>query len=294
MEFDEDANLDTSQVEDGRSGGFGGLPGGGLAIGGGTLGVIVTIVLALLGYNSLGDSSSPSTQGTSEPLAQVCAVSNADRFNRTECRQIAVFDDLRQYWSGAVSSLGARYSEPKLRLFNQGVNTACGQATSAVGPFYCPGDQRIYIDLGFYDELAKRFGAPGEFAQAYVLAHEFGHHIQYLDGFEAKIRKLQQSNPGSENKYSIALELQADCYAGVWTHNATADAQSLITNVSQQDVSEALKAAEAVGDDRLQKQAGGSVNQETWTHGSSAQREQWFGTGQRTGDPKSCDTLSAA
>jgi predicted metalloprotease len=250
-------------------------------------------VLALLGYNTLGSDSTPSPQGSSAPLAQTCAVGKADRFQHVECRQVAVFDDLRQFWSGASSQVGGQYADPKLRFFSQSVNTACGAATSDTGPFYCPGDQRIYIDLGFYDELSSRFGAPGEFAQAYVLAHEFGHHIQYLDGFEQKIRKLQQST-GDEGKYSIALELQADCYAGVWTHNATSDAQSLVTGVSQQDISEGLKAAEAVGDDRIQKQAGQKVNPETWTHGSSAQREQWFTTGQKSGDPKSCDTLRGA
>ena len=294
MEFDDNANLDLSQVEDGRSGGGGGGFGGGMAIGGGALGLIVTVVLALLGYNTLGSDSSSPAPSTTAGLAQACATSNTQRFQQVECRQVAVFDDLRDYWSTTgVKSVGATYTDPKLRLFRDAVSTACGQASSDSGPFYCPGDQRIYIDLGFYDELSSRFGAPGEFAQAYVLAHEFGHHIQYLDGFEGKIRTLQQQNPGKENAYSVALELQADCFAGVWTHNATGGAKSLVTNVSQADIKSAVDAAGAVGDDRLQKQAGGQVNSETWTHGSSAQREKWFSTGYQSGDPTTCNTLTA-
>ncbi|TQS41231.1 neutral zinc metallopeptidase [Cryptosporangium phraense] len=295
MDFDDDANLDLSQVEDARGGG-GGFGGGPIAIGGGALGLIVTVVLALLGYNTLGnDSSSSPAPSSTAGLAQTCATSNAQRFDHVECRQVAVFDDLRDYWgTQGTQALGAQYTDPKLRFFTQAVNTACGQASSAVGPFYCPGDQRIYIDLGFYDELAQRFGAPGEFAQAYVLAHEFGHHIQYLTGFEGEIRKLQQQNPSKENQYSIALELQADCYAGVWTKNASGGAESLVKSVSQEDVKSAIQAAGAVGDDRIQEQSGGGVNPETWTHGSAAQREKWFTTGQSSGDPKSCNTLNAA
>ncbi|WP_035856828.1 KPN_02809 family neutral zinc metallopeptidase [Cryptosporangium arvum] len=293
MDFDDDANLDLSKVEDGRGGG-GGF-GGPMVVGGGALGLIVTVVLALLGYNTLGsDSSSPAPSGSAN-LAQECAATNEKRFDLVQCRQVAVFDDLRDYWgTDGAPALNAKYSDPTLRFFTQGVNTACGQATSAVGPFYCPGDQRIYIDLGFYDELAKRFGAPGEFAQAYVLAHEFGHHVQYLTGFEGEVRKLQQQNPGKANQYSIALELQADCYAGVWTANATGGAQSLVEGVSQEDIKSALGAAGAVGDDRIQEQSGGQVNPETWTHGSAAQREQWFDVGRNSGDPQSCTTLKRA
>ncbi|MFG1924080.1 neutral zinc metallopeptidase [Cryptosporangium sp. NPDC048952] len=296
MDFDDDANLDLSQVEDARGGGGGGFGGGPMVIGGGALGLIVTVVLALLGYNTLGsDSSSSPAPSSSANLAQECATSNQQRFELVQCRQVAVFDDLRDYWAtDGTKALDAQYQDPKLRFFTQSVNTACGNATSAVGPFYCPGDQRIYIDLGFYDELAQRFGAPGEFAQAYVLAHEFGHHIQYLSGFESEIRKLQQQNPTKENQYSIALELQADCYAGVWTANATGGAQSLIEGVSQEDIKSAIGAAEAVGDDRIQEQAGGQVNPETWTHGSAAQREQWFDVGRNSGDPQSCNTLKQA
>ncbi|SHM49355.1 KPN_02809 family neutral zinc metallopeptidase [Cryptosporangium aurantiacum] len=291
MDFDEDANLDLSKVEDARGGG-GGFSGGPMVVGGGALGLIVTVVLALLGYNTLGDDSSSPAPSSSANLAQECAVSNAQRFELVQCRQVAVFDDLRDYWSTeGTKALGAQYADPRLRFFTQGVNTACGQATSAVGPFYCPGDQRIYIDLGFYDELAQRFGAPGEFAQAYVLAHEFGHHIQYLTGFESEVRRLQQRDPGNENKYSIALELQADCFAGVWTRNASGGAQSLVESVSAEDIKSALQAAGAVGDDRIQEQSGGRVNPETWTHGSAAQREQWFNTGHSSGDPKTCSTL---
>jgi predicted metalloprotease len=293
MDFDEGANLDLSNVEDGRGGGGGGGFGGGMAVGGGAIGLIVAVVLGLLGYNSLGGSSDPAPSSGSN-LASACATTNAQRFEQVECRQVAVFDDLVDYWGATgTKTLGVSYSNPKLRFFSAAVNTACGQATSDVGPFYCPGDQRIYIDLGFYDELASRFGAPGEFAQAYVLAHEFGHHIQYLDGFEGKIRTLQQQNPGKENEYSVALELQADCFAGVWTKNASGGAKTLVKSVSATDIKQALQAAGAVGDDRLEKQAGAQVNPETWTHGSSAQREQWFTTGYKSGNPRDCNTLSS-
>ena len=292
MDFDENAQLDTSQVADVRgSGGGGGIPGGGLTVGGGVVGQIVAVVLGLLGYNSLSGSDSTTSQGDNTSLAQKCAPSNPNRFEQTDCRQVATFNDLQQYWSGNLfPTLGAQYRSPRFVLFSQAVNTGCGRATSAVGPFYCPADQSIYIDVGFYDELANRFGASGEFAQAYVIAHEFGHHIQSLTGTEAQVRRLQQRDPGRANQYSIALELQADCYAGAWAKNASAPG-GLIDTISQAEIRDALNAAAAVGDDRIQAQSG-RVNPETWTHGSAAQRQQWFTAGFNSGNPKSCNTFA--
>jgi predicted metalloprotease len=160
-----------------------------------------------------------------------------------------------------------------------------------VGPFYCPGDHRIYIDLTFYDELAGRFGAPGEFAQAYVIAHEFGHHIQTITGTEQQVRRQQQRDQSRANQYAIAMELQADCYAGVWTKSASSPG-GLVDTVGEQEIQEALRAAAAVGDDKIQEKTSGQVNPETWTHGSAEQRQQWFFRGYETGSPKACNTFN--
>jgi predicted metalloprotease len=167
------------------------------------------------------------------------------------------------------------------------VDTACGVADSRVGPFYCPRDERVYIDLSFYQELRQRFGAPGDFAQAYVIAHEVGHHVQHITGMEDRMRSLQQSNPARENEMSVRFELQADCYAGVWAHS-TQQRQLL----EQGDVEEAMGAASAIGDDRIQRQSGGRIRPETWTHGSAEQRTAWFRRGLQSGDPRACDTFS--
>jgi predicted metalloprotease len=290
MDFDENANIDTSQVDDVRgSGGGGMIPGGGKTIGGGIVGLILFVVLGLLGVNgNLPGVSSDGSSGDNTTLEEKCAKSNPDRFREADCRQVATFNDLRAFWS---QTLGAQYREPRFTLFSQAVNTACGQATSAVGPFYCPADMRIYIDLEFYNELASRFGAPGEFAQAYVIAHEFGHHIQTINGTEQQVRRIQQRDPRRANQYSIAMELQADCFAGVWT-KAASGPDGLVGEIGQQEINEALEAAAAVGDDRIQEKAGGQVNPETWTHGSAEQRQQWFTTGLNSGDPDSCNTFS--
>jgi predicted metalloprotease len=304
VEFDKDAKIDTSGIEDqrGATPGGGGLGGG--KLGGGLLGLVVVLVLGFLGLNGnlpgvsgltddTGDSGS-FTSSDSRALQEKCGPENPTRFEEADCRQSATFADLKSYWARATPDLlGAPYSPPRLVLFSGRVTTACGSATSAVGPFYCPGDQKIYIDLGFYRQLESQFGAPGEFAQAYVLAHEFGHHIQHLTGTEQTVRQAQQRNPSRANEYSIALELQADCYAGVWTKDA-AGPGGLITAVSDADLKSALGAAGAVGDDRIQEQSGGRVNPETWTHGSAQQRETWFFTGYQTGDPRRCDTFSGA
>ena len=194
-----------------------------------------------------------------------------------------VLDDAQNTWR---QILGDRYQDAKLVLFRDQVESACGFGQAASGPFYCPGDQKVYIDLSFYDELQRRFGAPGEFAQAYVLAHALGHHVQNLMGIEPQVRRAMQARPDMQNELSVRLELQADCLAGVWGHS-TAQRQILEAG----DVESALNAAAAIGDDRIQRMSGGWVQPETFTHGSSAQRVEWFKRGLQSGDMKDCDTF---
>jgi predicted metalloprotease len=196
-----------------------------------------------------------------------------------------VLDDSQDTWTRL---LGGRYQRARLVLFRDAVESACGFGQAATGPFYCPGDRQVYIDLGFYDELAQRFGAEGDFAQAYVLAHEIGHHVQTLVGTEQQVRQLQGDNPAQRNELSVRMELQADCYAGIWGHS-TARRELL----EQGDVEEALGAAAAIGDDRIQRMSRGRVSPESFTHGSSADRVAWFRRGLQTGDPQSCDTFAS-
>ena len=195
----------------------------------------------------------------------------------------AVTNDAQYTWE---ELLGSRYQETRVVLFRDAVQSACGFAESATGPFYCPGDEKVYIDLGFYEELQSRFGAPGDFAQAYVLAHEIGHHVQNVLGTEAQVRQARGSRPDMANELSVRLELQADCYAGVWAHS-TAQRQLL----ERGDVEEGLGAAAAVGDDRIQQMGGGRVAPEAFTHGTSEQRMRWFRQGMDSGNPESCDTF---
>jgi predicted metalloprotease len=198
-----------------------------------------------------------------------------------------VLDDTQKTWTQILSQEGVSYRHAKLVLFRDGIDSACGQAQSASGPFYCPRDEKVYIDLGFFDELKQRFGAPGDFAQAYVLAHELGHHVQKLIGVEQKVHAAQQQNPRAANQLSEKLELQADCFAGVWGHST--EQRNLL---DPGEVREGLNAAAAVGDDRLQRMAGRTVNPETFTHGSSQQRMDWFQKGFSTGDMKACNTFA--
>ncbi|MDG2306591.1 MAG: zinc metallopeptidase [Candidatus Binatia bacterium] len=201
-----------------------------------------------------------------------------------------VLADTEVTWQAAFEQAGRTYEEPTLVLFSGSVNSACGLAGSATGPFYCPVDQKVYIDLSFYDELQARLGAPGDFAQAYVIAHEVGHHVQNLMGVSGQIqRRRQRSSEVESNRLSVLLELQADCLAGVWAYNA----DNVRRLLEQGDVEEGLRAAAAIGDDRLQQQAGGSVVPDSFTHGSSAQRVKWFRTGLETGNVGECDTFSA-
>ena len=197
-----------------------------------------------------------------------------------------VLDDTQKTWAQILPSQGVPYRHAKLVLFRNATYSGCGSARAATGPFYCPTDEKVYIDLGFYDELRQRFGAPGQFAEAYVLAHEIGHHIQKLTGIEGKVRRLQQREPDQENPLSVKLELQADCFAGVWAHST--DQRNLL---EKGDVESALGAASAVGDDRLQKMSTGHVTPETFTHGSSAQRMEWFKRGMSQGTIAACNTF---
>ena len=193
-----------------------------------------------------------------------------------------VLDDAQTVWR----EIEPRYRDARLVLFRGAVRSACGNASAAMGPFYCPGDEKVYIDLGFYGDLARRFGAPGDFAQAYVLAHELGHHLQNVLGIEPKVRELQRARPGQANELSVRMELQADCFAGVWAHSA---AQRDL--LERGDLEEGLGAAAAVGDDRIQSMGGGGVRPESFTHGSSQQRADWFRRGYKGGDANACDTF---
>lgn len=200
-----------------------------------------------------------------------------------------VLDTAQANWAKLLpETMGAPWRDAKLVLFRNATQTGCGVGQSAMGPFYCPLDQRIYIDLGFYDDLRTRFGAPGDFAQAYVLTHELGHHVQHLLGTDARVRRAQESNPDQAKALSVRLELQADCYAGIWAHQ-TQQEQIL----EQGDIEEGLNAAASVGDDRIQRETTGHVNSDSFTHGSSAQRATWFKRGFSSGNPKDCDTFTS-
>jgi hypothetical protein len=199
-----------------------------------------------------------------------------------------VLDDAQKTWTEEFAKEGQQYPKAKLVIFTDSVRSGCGGASAAMGPFYCPADNRVYIDLGFYNELKNRFGADGDFAQAYVIAHEIGHHIQNVTGISGQVRQKQESSPGQANELSVMLELQADCLAGVWGHS-TNQRQIL----EKGDVEEALNAAAAIGDDRIQRQAGSGVNPETWTHGSSEQRVFWFRRGLESGNVDSCNTFES-
>jgi uncharacterized protein len=198
-----------------------------------------------------------------------------------------VVDDVQTMWDDIFSASGLDYTNSRLVLYDEGTSTGCGYGTAAVGPFYCPPDSTTYLDLGFFDQLHRRFGAPGDFAQAYVIAHEIGHHVQNELGVAAQVRAEQQARPADANELSIRMELQADCFAGVW--GASAAAAGLL---ERGDLEEGLRAAAAVGDDAIQQKSSGRVTPETWTHGSSEQRQEWFRRGFDTGDPGQCDTFA--
>jgi uncharacterized protein len=302
MELNENANVDTSQVDDVRGSGGGGGGFGGLPIGGGGLtGIIVTVLIALVGgyfgiNNLTGGGGSDPQAGDNTNLKQEC--SQSDAIKQLDCRNVLYVNSIQAFWRDELpKSYNKTYQPSKTAFFSQAVSTGCGNADSGTGPFYCPSDDRVYIDLTFYKLLADQLGAPGEFAQPYVLAHEYGHHIQDLTGIEADMRRQQQRDPGAANALSVKLELQADCFAGVWAKGATgtadASGQKIFKSITAQDIQEGLQTASKIGDDTLQQRSGGTVNPAEFTHGTSAQRQQWFGTGYNKGDPKACDTFAA-
>src|SRR3954463_13013833 len=277
MRFRPGARLDTSQVQDRRGG-------RGVAVGGGIGTVVVVVVLALLGVNVTGGSD-PMSLGTGDgspsELDSTCKT-GADANQSEDCRIVGVVDSVQAFWGDRVQG----YTKAPTRFFSGQTSTGCGAASSSVGPFYCPVDQAVYIDLAFYDELRSRFGAHGgPFAEAYVIAHEYGHHVQHLLGTDQKVGNDREG----ETSGSVRLELQADCYAGVWAAHAVDT--GFIEDLTQADIADGLDAAAAVGDDRTQRAATGRVDQETWTHGSSTSRQTWFNTGYSGGDAKRCDTF---
>jgi len=260
--------------------------------GGGIVTLIIIVAIALLGGNPIdtGGGASPfddlagQTAGTGPPSSTLehCQTGQ-DANEHQDCRILAVVNSVQKHWSTAFRG----YEPARTRFFTGGVSTGCGQASSAVGPFYCPADRFVYIDLGFFEQLQSRFGASGgPLAEAYVLAHEYGHHIQNLTGV---LRKAQSQDTGPQSK-AVRVELQADCYAGVWVANAVRT--GLIVEITRKDIQDGLSAAAAVGDDRIQEKAQGSVNPEAWTHGSAEQRQSWFVRGIEGKSPNSCDTFS--
>jgi uncharacterized protein len=275
----------SSDVEDRRSssGGGGGLPGGGLGI----VGILVLLVISLVtGKNYIG--AFLSSNGGSAHVTQPSAPNTPRPAEDREAQLVSfVLDDAQATWTKIFAAQGLQYRHAKLVLFRNATYSGCGTAQAATGPFYCPADEKIYIDLGFWNDLKRMGGDAGDFAQAYVLAHELGHHIQKLTGIESKMRRLSQQDPREGNQLSVDLELQADCFAGIWGHSTT---QRNI--VHESDVAAALRTAAAVGDDHLQKMSGRAVSPENWTHGSSAQRSDWFRRGLSTGSVGSCKTFN--
>jgi predicted metalloprotease len=304
MRYRENADLDTSNVRDLRGGGGGGIGGRGVALGGGGLGLVGLVIFVLLQFAGGGGGGTGSTVSDAlGQLGQLGAGQTADNTQleqhcqkgkdanqSVDCAVVADIESIDEFWS---QQLGTRYKPTDTVFFSGSVQTGCGAADTGSGPFYCPPDQLVYIDLSFFQDLQRRFGAEGGlFVDAYVIAHEYGHHVQNLLGTN------QQVTPGETGPTSgsVRLELQADCYAGAWANHATTVPDNggapLIEQISQDDINRALDAASRIGDDFIQRNlGGGTVNQNAFTHGSSAQREKWFSTGYRSGDPAQCDTF---
>ena len=279
----------STHVDDLRSAGGGRRLGMPIAAGGGIIGLLVFIVTAVLGGGGGGGLGSTLDQLPGAVPEGSSSDQVADQAQQEDAAFVRFLtEDTQAVWAAEFERADRRYEYARLNMFTGQVNTACGPATSAVGPFYCPADGEVYIDLDFFRELSDRFGAPGDFAQAYVIAHEMGHHVQNLLGISDDVRQRQRA-AGSEseaNQLSVRLELQADCLAGVWAHSVYARG-----DLDPGDVEEGLAAAQAVGDDRIQAQAGMTVSPETWTHGSSGQRQEWFNRGLESGDSSDCDTF---
>jgi predicted metalloprotease len=294
MRFGSDDDADSSQIEDrrGDGGGGGGGFGAPIMLGGGGLGIVGVIAYVVI--RVLASQAGVSTGGThyAEPAREnrqlggscegVTSTSAPDKF--ISC----VVTNVQRFWAQKLEREGQHYAPAHLVLFSSATPSGCGTASAATGPFYCPRDGKVYLDLGFFHELTARFHASGgDFAQAYVVAHEYGHHVQDLLGIERKVRLAERDDPRARNPLSVRLELQADCFAGVWGHSAYEKG-----TVSRAEIAQALDAAAAVGDDRIQKEVQGRVSPETFTHGSAAERTHWFETGMRTGDLDACDTFN--
>ncbi len=271
----------------------GGGSGGGIPVGGGIGGIIVLLVvvgLYLYMSGGLGGGTSTGIQNgpISSTLQQECRT-GADANAREDCRIVGYVNSIQAYWTQELPQLDRQYQESQTVLFTNSIDTGCGPATSSTGPFYCPADKFVYLDLGFFDVLVQQLGgSAARLAQAYVVAHEYGHHVQDLLGV---IDRSQDGSTGPTSS-SVRVELQADCYAGVWAANAVNT--QYIEPLSESEIASALQSAAAVGDDRIQKESTGRVNPETWTHGTSAQRQKWFSTGYREATPEACDTFSGA
>lgn len=286
--FNRNAKLDTSQVQDRR--GSGGKVIGGV---GGGIGLIILVVAILLGVDPTDMGGNPGGQpgfenqsGTPSSLVEDCQT-GADAEQQQDCRIVAYVNSIQEYWAQEFANQGQEYTEAVTYLFSGSTQSGCGAASSATGPFYCPRDFGIYVDLEFFQALRTQLGAQGgPFAEAYVLAHEYGHHIQNLIGV---LQRAGRGDTGPEGD-AVRVELQADCFAGVWAHHA--EGTEIMNELSESDIAIGLDAAAAVGDDRIQEQVQGSVSPETWTHGSSEQRQQWFLTGYETGNPAECDTFA--
>ena len=296
MDFDERDRADVSQVDDRR-----GMKGGavGAGVGGlGIIGVIIALIASMTGgggagglggledvLGSLSGTQSSAVAEPTSPISTSCSGVTSETDNGTFIA--CVQTNVQSFWSDVFAASNEAYRPAKLVLFTGSTQSGCGPASAETGPFYCPPDEQVYMDLGFFDDLESRFGAQGgDFAQAYVVAHEYGHHVQNVLGIESQMRRMQQQEPDRANEFSVRLELQADCFAGVWGQSAFEAGK-----VPRSEIAQALDAAAAVGDDRIHRASTGRVNPESFTHGTSAQRQKWFNVGFDTGDVSQCDTF---